>query len=477
MNPLLAQDSSRLSDLLEKVVDASLDYLGSIDKRPPATDFVRNDPLNLPDDGLGAERTLDLFAQRYGRAMPASNGPRFWGFVTGGTTPAALVGDWLTSVYDLNLTSAANSPAPNIELEAIQLLRELFGLPAAFTGTFVTGATMANFAGLALGREWIARQFGKSVARDGLYTIPPISVLSGEAHSSIFKVLALLGLGRNSLRAVATLPGDREAVDVEALRRALVQLGDQPCIVVANAGTVNTGDFDDLRTIADLKSRHRFWLHVDAAFGGFAACSPDYRRLLDGIDAADSLTIDAHKWLNVPYDSAMVFTRHRDLQIAVFQNSAAYLGAIAEPPDFLHLSPENSRRLRALPAWFGLMAYGRAGYREIVERNCALARLLGDRIRASATFRLLAPVRLNVVCFTLAGETDSDRVREFLARARDDGRVFLTPTMFRGETGIRAAFSNWRTQEEDIEIGWRAMNDCLWQRANRNDMGWNQKKE
>lgn len=461
MYTTLGRDASHLPDLLGKALDASMDYLNSIDDHPPATDVARITSLDLPDDGLGAEQTLDLFARRYGHAMPASNGPRFWGFVTGGTTPAALVGDWLTSVYDLNLISAANSTAPDIEWEAVRLLRELFGLPATMDGTFVTGATMANFAGLAMGREWVARQFGKSVALDGLRAVPPIVVLGGEVHSSTFKVLALLGLGRNSLRAVATLPGHREAVDGQALRQELESLGGQPCIVVASAGTVNTGDFDDLQAIASLKSRYRFWLHVDAAFGGFAACSPSHRHLLDGIDAADSITIDAHKWLNVPYDSAMIFTRYRDLQVAVFQNSAAYLGVIAEPPDFLHLSPENSRRLRALPAWFSLMAYGRAGYREIVERNCALARMLGDRIQASATFRLLAPVRLNVVCFTLAGEIGSEGVRDFLARVRDDGRVFMTPTTFRGIAGIRAAFSNWRTQEKDIEIGWRAMNDNL----------------
>ena len=168
MYTTLGRDASRLPGLLGRALDASMDYLNSIDDRPPATDVARIASLDLPDDGLGAEQTLDLFARRYGHAMPASNGPRFWGFVTGGTTPAALVGDWLTSVYDLNLISAANSTAPDIEWEAIRLLRELFGLPATMDGTFVTGATMANFAGLAMGRECVARQFGKSVALDGL---------------------------------------------------------------------------------------------------------------------------------------------------------------------------------------------------------------------------------------------------------------------------------------------------------------------
>lgn len=458
MDENLRRDLAQLPDLLRKTLDLSVDYLGSVDSRPPAGGFIRKEPLPLPEDGLGAERVLELFQERYGNDMPASNGPRFWGFVTGGTTPASLLGDWLTGAYDLNLSNASNSTAPNIEFEAIHLLRELLGLTPDFHGTFVSGATMSNVAGLAMGREWVARQLGTTVADDGLHAIPPIRVLSGEAHSSAFKALVLLGMGRSCLRAVSRLPGgDREAVDVAALRSALADLGGQPCIVIANAGTVNTVDFDDLRAIAALRSEYPFWLHVDAAFGGFAACSPDYRHLVDGIAEADSVTVDAHKWLNVPYDAAMIFTRHRDLQLAVFRNSGAYLGPVAEPPDFFHLGPENSRRLRALPTWMTLMAYGREGYREIVERDCALARLLGERIAGSDRFRLLAPVRMNVVCFTLAGEVDAARVGAFLARLRDDGRVFLTQTVFQGTAGVRAAFSNWRTREEDVEIAWQAI--------------------
>lgn len=458
----LEEDSFQLKNLLQKTLDVSIDYLESIDERPAATEFVRKTPLNLPQEGMGAATVLDLFKERYGDEMPASNGARFWGFVTGGTTAASLIGDWLVSAYDLNLSNAVNSVAPNIEFETIALLRKLFELPDEFQGTFVSGATMSNFAGLAMGREWIAGQYGVNITNEGLQGIPPINVLSGEAHSSIFKSLSMLGMGRNSLKIIPKIDDNREAVDVEALELRLRQLNDVPAIVVANAGTVNTVDFDDFQAIAALREKYRFWLHIDAAFGGFAACSPRYKELLNGWQSADSITIDAHKWLNVPYDSAMVFTRHRNLQIEVFQNSGAYLGAIEETPDFFHLSPENSRRMRALPAWFSLLAYGAEGYREIVERNCKTAQLLGEKIEDSAKFRLLAPVRMNVVCFTLnSANPNTAIIKEFLSELRKDGRVFLTPTVYNGTAGIRAAFSNWRTTEHDVEIAWQAMNELV----------------
>lgn len=460
MNKHLKNDHEHISSLLENTKEIAQNYFNEISQRPPATSYLPKEYVSLSASGIGAEKTLNLFLERYGNLLPASNGPRFWGLVTGGTTPASLLGDWLTSVYDLNLSHAGNSVAPDIEMEAISMLRELFGLPASFSGTFVTGATMSNFAGLAIAREWIGQHYGKSVSQDGLHAIPPVKILSGEAHASSFKSLGMLGLGRNSLKVIPKLPENREAVDVVQLRKALEEMNGEPCIVIANAGTVNTVDFDDIQAIAALKSEFKFWLHVDAAFGGFAACSPKFKHLLNGIEQADSITIDAHKWLNVPYDAAMIFTQHRDLQIAVFQNSGAYLGAIAEPVDFIHLGPENSRRMRALPAWFSLLAYGKDGYRDIVEQNCAMAEKLGVKISGSKEFRLLAPVRMNVVCFTLNGDMDAEKVKSFLAELRDDGRVFMTPTTYLGTPGIRAAFSNWRTEEKDVDIAWQAMLDC-----------------
>ena len=470
MDKTLAQDAEQLQLILSQVLEQANRFFQTLPDRPAGSppQPILLEPL--PSEGLGAIGALATFQQRFAGAMTSSTGSRYFGFVTGGATPAAIAGDWLTSVYDQNAFGAKDSAAPYLEQEAIDWLRQLFGLSTAHQGTFVTGATMANFVGLAIGRQWVGKQWGINVAQAGLTGLPPLTVLSGTPHSCIFKALSMLGLGRSSLQIVPCLP-DREAIDLAALRQALNRApGQAPAsIVVANAGTVNTVDFDDLQGIAALKQEFPFWLHVDAAFGGFAACSPLYRSQVAGLDLADSIAIDAHKWLNVPYDAAMQFTRHRSLQMEVFQNSAAYLGSPTsgspaglptENPDFVHLTPENSRRLRALPAWFSLIAYGAAGYREIVERNCAIAQTLGNQIDASPNFRLLAPVRLNVVCFTLAVPT-SEAIQQFLTVLNRQGKIFLTPTVYRGIPAIRAAFSNWRTEAADGAIAWEALNQAI----------------
>ncbi len=228
--------------------------------------------------------------------------------------------------------------------------------------------------------------------------------------------------------------------------------------MVGNAGTVNTADFDDLEKIGQLKEKYPFWLHVDAAFGGFAACSPLYAYYVQGLNYADSITMDAHKWLNVPYDAAMQFTRHPQLQAEVFHNQSTYLGSADAGFNFIPYPPENSRRFRALPAWVSLLAYGREGYRDIVERNSQLAQQFGQQIEQSGKFRLLASVKMNVVCFTINGSTTTGQVGEFLAALREDGRVFMTPTVYKGIPAIRAAISNWQTEERDVMIALEALN-------------------
>ncbi len=450
MHRLLEKDRASFTGLLAQASAIAEKYLDTQDTVAPGR-YIKDIPLqSVPETGIGAAATLDLFRDKYSDLVAASAGPRYFGFVTGGSTPASVAGDWLVSAYDQNACGSNDSIAPQLERQTIHFFKQLFGLHEDYFGSFVTGATMANFVGLAQGRQWVGEQSGIDFSNEGLGSVP-VKVVSATPHSSILKSMSMLGIGRNAMIKPATLQ-DREAVDIDALEAILRQIG-HPVIVVANAGTVNTVDFDDLGAIAALKSKYKFWLHVDAAFGGFAALSPDYARLMNGINAADSITIDAHKWLNVPYDSAMQFTRHKGVQLRVFQNSAAYLGDPEKSPDYFHYTPENSRRWRALPSWFTLMAYGREGHQEIVERNCNLAQELGRSIQGLRFFELLAPVRMNVVCFTLKGSAvTSETIQAFLARVRDDGRVFFTPTLYKGRPGIRAAISNWQTEPQDIAL-------------------------
>lgn len=465
MHSSLQHDLTHLDEVLLRTLTEALAVLGSIDQRPVAIKPEPRPSLGLNNNGSGFASALDLFNSRFASGFSGSAGPRYLGFVTGGVTPAALAGDWLVSTWDQNPTSGLDSSAADLERETLDCLRELFDLSATHSGAFVTGATMSNFVGLALAREWIGEQRGLTIAESGLAGLGPIRILSGAPHSSIYKAASMLGLGRSAVETLPLQPG-REAVDLAALEQQLRAMNGEACIVVANAGTVNTVDFDDLAAIATLRERFPFWLHVDAAFGAFAALSPTYSARVAGLDLADSICIDAHKWLNVPYDAAVQFSRRSDLQLRVFQNSAAYLGAPGTPhtqPDFVHLTPENSRRLRALPVWFTLRAYGRDGMQAIVEDCCRLAAQLGRALAASSAFELLAPVRMNVVCFALRDIAEAKAEAEtqrFVKRVRDAGEAFVTPTVYGGRWGLRAAFSNWRTDEDDVLRVFAALEDA-----------------
>ncbi|OJG88609.1 amino acid decarboxylase [Enterococcus silesiacus] len=453
----MKEDQKKIEQLLTNVVTHSTNFFNELDSRPVAIQYYQPSKDQLPELGIGANQTLDYFVQHYSNGLSASAGARYLGFITGGATPASIMGDWLASVYDQNVSSSQDSVAGTLETETLDMLKELLKLDTNYSGTFVSGATMSNFVGLAQARQWAAHHYGKDLTLEGLFAIPSIKLISGAPHSSIFKAASMLGMGRNSIHLIPCQE-NQEAININLLKEFLEQNKYEPCIVIANAGTVNTVDYDDLIAIGKLKKQYNFWLHIDAAFGGFAACSPLYDHLVAGINKADSITIDAHKWLNVPYDSAMQFTRHKSLQVEVFQNNAAYLGSSIDHPDFFDLTPENSRRFRALPAWFTLKAYGKEGYQTLIEENVTCAKNLEKKIINSEYFELLAPVNLNVVCFTLKQESvTAEMIKQFLATLNQQGDVFMTPTIYNGVSAIRAAFSNWRTESKDVEIIWKSL--------------------
>ena len=471
MNENLKKDLAELDLLLERAKNQGLDFFCNIGQHPVSIKNQNPQQGALPEEGSGTAQALNLFNEKFRPLMVASAGPRYWGFVTGGTTPASVVGDWLTSVYDQNPQALAGQGdiSALIEAETIQLLLDLFHLPDNFLGGFVTGATMSNFSCLAVARQWIGKRSGKDFAREGVTS--GIKILAATPHSSVIKSLSMSGIGSNNIIKVRTAEGNKEAIDIPCLEEKIAELNGAPFILISSAGTVNTVDFDDFTAIAELRKKYHFWWHIDAAFGGFAACSRKYRHLVKDWNQADSITIDCHKWMNVPYESALFFIKesHKVLQMETFQNSnAPYLGDPMESFSYLNFLPENSRRLKALPAWFSLMAYGKEGYQEIIENSVEMALFLGRFIEESPGFELLAPVRLNTVCFTLKGEENQDKVVPFLSCLNNSGKIFMTPAFYNGKKGIRAAFVNWRTTESDITIAITEMQNSFKKIVNKN---------
>ena len=458
---LLTDSSDDMKRALTRAHDLALAFLASLPNRPVShvptaaeMEAALDEPL--PETGSDPADTVGEWFSRAERGITASPGPRFFGFVTGGSTPAALAGDWLASALDQNaglwLGSAA---AVQTELVVLRWLKELFHLPAEWSGALTSGATMSNLVGLAAARQWAGRRLGFDAANDGLAGKPAIPIVSStEIHASAVKCLGTLGFGRNSVIRVF---GPGGAIDLAALEATLAGI-DGPVIVVANAAEVNTGQFDDVAAVAELCAAHPggAWLHVDGAFGLFAAASPRFAHLSWGIDRADSVAADGHKWLNVPYDCGFAFVRDGAMLRESFSTAGAYIAPAGGWDPHTHV-PEMSRRFRGLAAWCALKSFGREGYRQVVERCVDNAAAFAAWVDATPGFELMNPAPLNIVCFRLTAERlDGDELdglnREAVRAIQADGRAFVTGTTWAGRAAIRAAFDNWQTTTADVAI-------------------------
>jgi glutamate/tyrosine decarboxylase-like PLP-dependent enzyme len=448
----LFDDLEQLDQIIDQAGRIAFDFVSNADAIPTICHdtghFVADAPL--PVTGEGAKVALKAVEHDILPFVAASVGPRYLGFVTGGTTPAAMAGDWLASAIDQNATGPEGTVAAGVEEQVINWICDLAELPRdRFDGVLSTGATASNLLGVVTGRQWCGEQIGVDVDADGVAALPSFEIFAATPHASMIKDLSVAGVGRNNVVRVATTDGT-EATSIADLRAKLSNSQAKSKMVIASAGTVNATDFDDLVAIADLCAAYGAWLHVDAAFGLFAALDDRRAHLLAGLERADSITSDGHKWLNVPYDCGIFLTRHVGILEKCFRAFAPYLESTAEGNNYINRGIENSRRFRALPLWMAIRAYGRDGLAGIIRANCDQTRNLAHWIADHKQLVLLRDPQLNVVMFCGPGGDDANR--DLLARINQTGKVFLTPTVYDGRFGFRAAFSNWRTQDSDLAI-------------------------
>jgi glutamate/tyrosine decarboxylase-like PLP-dependent enzyme len=439
-------------DLVRDAAARSARYLKEIGERrvspsPEAIEELAGFDAPLPDGPTDPAEVLARLDEIGSPATVATAGPRFFGFVVGGALPATVAAHWLATAWDQNAFSVTSSPvAAKIEEVALGWLVDVLRLPPSCGGAFATGATMANFTALAAARHAVLARAGWDVERDGLFGAPAVTVVvGGEAHPTLAKALGLLGLGR---ARVASVPVDGEG----RMRASEIPKLEGPAIVCAQAGNVNTGAFDPMREICAAARDAGAWVHVDGAFGLWAAAAPERAHLVAGVDEADSWATDAHKWLNVPYDSGLAFVRDPEALSVALSISASYLptGGTREP---FHFTPEASRRARGVDVWAALLSLGRAGVADLVERNCRQAARFAEGLRA-AGYEVLNEVALNQVLVSFG---DDEKTNRTIAAIQEDGTCWCGPTVWQGRAAMRISVSSWATTDEDVERSLEAM--------------------
>lgn len=441
-----------MRDLLQDVAARAAAYLDGLDSRKVAPDPAAVDALaaldgDLPDRGSDPGSVIAELDRYASPATMAMAGPRFYGFVIGGALPAALAADWLVSAWDQNTGYYNITPATaRLEQTALRWLLDLLDLPRGAGGAFVTGANVANFVALAAGRHAVLERAGWKVEADGLFGAPPITVVVGaEAHPTLIKALGLLGLGRTRVVRVPVDGQGRMRVDALPALKA-------PAIICTQVGNVNTGACDDVAAVRARVGADA-WIHVDGAFGIWARTAPSRAALVAGVDQADSWATDAHKWLNVPYDSGLAFARDPVALSAAMAITAEYLPTDSpwrNPSDF---TPELSRRARGVPIWAALRSLGRGGVAELVERTCRHARRFAEALSASG-FEVLNEVALNQV---LVAFGDPVRTQRVIAALQADGTCWCGGTVWQGRTAMRISVSSWATTDADVEESIEAM--------------------
>jgi glutamate/tyrosine decarboxylase-like PLP-dependent enzyme len=439
--------------LLQCAHDHALEFLRTLPNRHVGARATRDELLKiyrtpLSDSGEDGKRVLDLLASGAERGTVATAGPRFFGFVIGGSLPVALAADWITSAWDQNAGLFVASPIVSVlEEVASEWLLDLFDLPRTSSVGFVTGGQMANFTGLAAGRDAVLRRAGYNVEEQGLIDAPQVNiVLSTEAHITIYSSLRLLGFGSKKVRLVET--DDQGRMRSDALRKVLSE-AQGPTIVCAQVGNVNTGSIDPLREIATITRERSAWLHVDGAFGLWGRASRDRRPLLDGVELADSWATDAHKWLNVPYDNGIVIVRDSAAHRASMTVSAEYLEQTAGAErDELDWVPEFSRRGRGITVYAALRTLGKDGLESLVDDLCARARQMADLLRADKGVRILNDVVLNQVLVRFGD--DDEKTRRVIADAQKEGTCWMAGTTWHRMAAMRISVSNWATSDDDI---------------------------
>ena len=449
--------------LLDEAVRSAIAYIDSLPDRPvgrPADVDALRTALGAPltAEGDGNHAALQALVAGAEDGIVATAGPRYFGFVIGGSLPVGLAAEWLASAWDQNAGMHVAAPAVAvIEDVVLAWLRDLLGLPENGSGAFVTGAQMANVTGLMAARHQVLEQAGWDVEGDGLFGAPPVTVVvGGERHAAVDRALRYLGFGTAGVVPLAV--DDQGALDPSDLARVLGEADGGPAIVCTQAGNVNTGAFDPIAEVCAIAHEHAAWVHVDGAFGLWAAASSQHRHLLEGYEAADSWAVDMHKWLNAPYDCAVALTAHPEAHRAAMAMSAAYLtlGGHREPIDW---NPEMSRRARAVPTWAILRALGRDGVEDLVVRFCTLAQRAADQLGAADGVEVLNGVVLNQVLVRFGD--DDDVTRDVITRVQEDGTCWVGGTVWQGRAAMRLSVSNWSTTDADIDRSVEAMLTCF----------------